>query len=366
MNFDMVRNRKPHLQHEKNRHGKWAWYVRLNRQTPRIRIHGEYGSDQFNAEYAAAVAGTPVHQPFSKPHKGSLRWLVDRWKESSDWHMTASSTKRQRENILLHVLAGNGEKPFVQITDADILAGRERRMKTPFAANNFLKTMRALFTWAKSVKLVTVNPVLEVPFLPRRTEGHEPWTIADVGSYRSKWEIGTRQRLAMEVLLWSGLRRGDAVRLGRQHLVSDDMLRIKTEKTDVVVSVKVSASLAEILKAGPTGDLAFIVGEHGRPMAKESFGTIFRQWCNAAGVSKSAHGLRKFAAIALAEAGGTEMELQAAFGWTTNSQSSVYTRNASRDKLSADGMAKREGNNFIPAPSNVIPAPIKHKGKSNA
>ena len=67
----------------------------------------------------------------------------------------------------------------------------------------------------------------------------------------------------------------------------------------------------------------------------------------------------------VAEGGGTELELQAVFGWKTNSQSAVYTRNAKRAGLAKSGMAKRSKNNSIPAPSTQIPAPKKRKAESN-
>jgi integrase len=340
----------PYLQKERTRHGALNWYVRLDRQSPRVRIKGQYGSVEFMAEYQAAIIGRPIQKPNTKAHKGTLQWLVDQWRESSDWHMTATATKRQRENILKHVLASNGTVPFVEITDADIMAGRERRMKTPFAANDFLKAMRALFAWAKTMKLVTVNPALEVPFFSHKTRGHEPWTAADIAAFRSQWPLGTRQRVAMELLLWTGLRRGDAVKLGRQHLSADGLFRIKTEKTDVVVSFPLSAELARVLTSGPCGDFVFITSEAKQPLSKEGFGNAFRQWCNEAGIKKSAHGLRKAAAIEVAENGGSELELQASFGWLTNSQSATYTRNARRDELAKSAMAKREGNNSIPLP----------------
>ena len=43
--------------------------------------------------------------------------------------------------------------------------------------------------------------------------------------------------------------------------------------------------VAEALAAGPTGDLAFIVGERRQPLTKESFGNFFRAACDAAGVA---------------------------------------------------------------------------------
>lgn len=365
MNSDMPRIKYPYLQREKTRHGVWVWYVRIDRAAPRIRIRGDYDGEQFKAEYLAAIAAAPAMVKPAAAHKGSMQWLVDRWRESSDWHMTAKSTQRQRENILVHVLEKSAGFPFAKVSDSDILAGRERRMKTPFAANNYLKTMRALFGWAKEAKLVNINPAAEVAFLSRKTGGHEPWTAEDVARYAARWPLGTRQRIAMEVLLWTGLRRGDAVRLGRQHIGGDGVARLKAEKTATALYIAIPAPLREAIDAGPVGDLTFITGAGGLPLAKESFGNYFAGWSRAAGIMKSAHGLRKMAATAMADAGATEMQLQAAFGWVTNHQSSVYTRTASRERLAKEAGEKRMANSSIPAPFPEIPAPKKREGNSN-
>ena len=79
----------------------------------------------------------------------------------------------------------------------------------------------------------------------------------------------------------TGLRRGDAVRLGRQH-VKAGVFRIITEKNSVVVEAPILPALSRSIEAAPTADLAFIVGERGGPMAKEFFGNWFREACKAA------------------------------------------------------------------------------------
>lgn len=127
-------------------------------------------------------------------------------------------------------------------------------------------------------------------------------------------------------------RRGDAVRIGRQH-VRDGVATIRTEKTGTEVSIPILPALAETLAIGPTGDLAFIIGETGKPLTKESFGNMFRAACNAAGVKKSAHGVRKIGATRAAEAGATVAELEALFGWTGGTMASHYTKTADRRRL---------------------------------
>jgi hypothetical protein len=89
---------------------------------------------------------------------------------------------------------------------------------------------------------------------------------------------------------------------------------LRTETTGVTVTIPILPILDEILKAGPCADLACICGENGDPLTKESFGK-FRDACNAVGVTKSAHGVRKIGATQAANNGATVAESEAIFGW---------------------------------------------------
>ena len=140
------------------------------------------------------------------------------------------------------------------------------------------------------------DPTMGVRNPPRpKGDGFIPWTEEHVAAYENRWPVGTRQRVWLDVLLYTGLRRGDAVRLGRQH-IRNGIATLKTEKTDTVVTLPILPVLAETLAAGPCGDLTFIAGENGNPLTKESFGNLFRDACRTAGIPGSAHGVRKIAA----------------------------------------------------------------------
>ena len=325
-----------------------VWYVRVG-HGQRIRIVGEYGSPTFMADYHAALQGRKSSIPANKASAGTLQWLVDEWKRSSDWASTSTATRRQRENILHHVLEKAGRVPFSAITSKKIREGRESRMTTPAAANNFLKTMRALFRWAKEVEHAVENPAEEVRFLPAKTKGFTPWTVDDVQKYRARWPLGTRERVMLEVILNTGLRRSDAARLGRQH-VKDGVATITLLKTEnssgVTAHIPILPTLQRALDAGPIGDLNFIVGKRGQPYTKEAFGNTFRKNCDAAGIEKgkSAHGLRKLVATIVADNGGSEHELQALLGWTTNNQSLIYTREVNKKRLALAAAIKLMGN----------------------
>jgi integrase len=290
------------------------------------------------AAYHAAVAGE-APAPATKAAKGTLAWLVARYRETSAWASLSLATRRQRDNILKHVLSASGDAPAGEITRRHIVAGIDRRRATPAAARHFLETMRGLFRWALDTEHVEADPTINVKAPRKAGDGFHAWTEDECARFEARWPLGTRERLAFDLLLWTGLRRGDVVTLGRQH-VRHGVAMLRTEKTGEPVAVPILPPLAASIAAGPCGDLAFIAGERGRPMTKESFGNWFRGACRAAGVPGAAHGLRKAGATRAANAGATEHELMALYGWSGPRTAAIYTRKANREKLAAKASEK--------------------------
>lgn len=71
------------------------------------------------------------------------------------------------------------------------------------------------------------------------------------------------------------------------------------------------------------------------------FGNAFRGWCTEAGLPLcTPHGLRKIGAVGAAEAGASEHELMAMFGWDDANMARIYTRKAAQKRLAASGAAK--------------------------
>jgi integrase len=268
------------------------------------------------------------------------------------------ATRRKREAIFKHLIDTAGAAPYAKITARTIKDGCDRRAKTPAQAGHFFDTVRGLFAWAAAAELIQKDPTtgLNNPYV-RKGDGIPPWSEDDVAAYERRWPIGTHARVWFDVVIYTGLRRGDAVQLGRQH-VRDGIISIKTEKTSTPVWLRMLPVLQKTLDAGPCGDLTFIVGETGRPFGAESFGNAFRKACRDAGVRKSAHGLRKIAATRAANAGATVAELESMFGWTGGHMASHYTRSADRKRLglSASHKLENEDGKSIPSPRAQVRA----------
>lgn len=361
----MPRPRPPHLHRQITRHGRAVWYVRIGKG-PRTRIKADFGTPEFQAQYEAALRGERPDATKGAARAGSLAWLIARYREVSAWTTLSPATRRQRENIFRQVLKTAGHEPFAAITRATIVAGRDRRAKTPFQARHFLDAMRGLFDWATDAQLVRANPThgVERPAKPK-SSGFPAWTEDDVTAYEKRWPPGTKERVWLAVLLYTGLRRGDAVRLGKQH-VRAGVATLRTEKSrgEIEVAIPLLPPLIEALRAGPTGELAFICGERGQPLTKESFGNMFSAACRAAGIKKSAHGVRKIGATRAANNGATVAELEAIFGWRGGRMASLYTATANRRKLAGGAIGKlmNDPATSIPSPSQKV-RELKRKNK---
>jgi integrase len=334
----MPRPRPPYLSLERTRHCKSVWYVRRNGR--RIRIRAPFGTPEFEAEYQAArsLALTPAGK--NGVGEGTLAWLIERYRETTAWQKLSRATRRQRENVFRQVLATAGTRRVAYITKEAVAAGRDRRAATPSQARHYLDALRGLFRWAHDAQLTKSDPTHGVKDPARcKTEGFPTWTEEDVAAYEKRWPVGTRQRVWLDVLLYTGLRRGDAARLGRQH-VRNGIATLATEKNATIVSLPILPVLQRTLDAGPCGDLALVVGAKGQPFKKESFGNAFAEAARMAGVKKSCHGLRKIAATRCAENGATVPQMNAIFGWTGSRMALHYIEAADRKRLAAEAMDK--------------------------
>jgi integrase len=350
----MPRPRPQSLHRERNRHGVMVWYVRIGKG-PRFRVTGDFGTPEFQASYEAAMELAKGHAPkvtSPKSGKESLAWMVDRYKDSEAWASLSEATRDQRAGVLARVLKTAAFARIEDIDRASIIEGIDRRKATPAAARHFLKTMRYLFQWAVYAELAPVDPTegVKSPRLPR-TGGWYVWTEDDCVAFEARWPLGTRERLAFDVLLYTGLRRSDAVAFGRQHIGRDSMARLPMSKTKRVVAFDILPPLAASIAAGPVKGLTFIAREDGGPMTPESFGNWFAEIARAVGVPGSAHGLRKAGATRAAQ-WLTPHELMALYGWADLRMATDYTATANRETMARAAGAKLTANILFPHPAD--------------
>jgi len=92
------------------------------------------------------------------------------------------------------------------------------------AARKLRKELIRMFAFAVKTRMRSDNPVVSSDRIKvaagEKSTGYHAWTEAEIDQYRARHPLGTRPRLAMEMLLWSGQRRGDVHLFGDNHIVN--------------------------------------------------------------------------------------------------------------------------------------------------
>lgn len=349
----------PYLVTDCDRHGNTRIYVRKGGR--KIRIREPRGSEAFARAYADALhsldcGNDPKHEIIRRAAPGTLGWLAAVYFGSVEFRNLDSVSQRTRRAIIEECLReprkpGSRDQmrdcPLSMVSAAHVKMLRDRKATLPGAANNRRKWLSAMFGWAVENGHMRANPARDVRRIRYATEGFHTWTVEEVEQFERRHPIGTKARLALALLLYLGVRRGDVVRLGRQH-VKDGWIRFVPRKTRhrrrIVSEKPVLPALAEIINKSPVGDLTFLVTEFGKPFTANGFGSWFRARCDEAALAQcSAHGLRKAGATIAAENGATDRQLMALFDWTSEKQANTYTAAANRRRLAEEAAVRLAG-----------------------
>jgi integrase len=343
----------PYLSEELDRHGNLRLYVRRNGR--RIRLRVARGTDGFLDAYRAALDSLRELMPPSPtpPKKiaprGSLGWLASLYFGSEEFKKLTSGPTRRAviEECLRETVRDKSDDlmsdcPLTYVTPAKIKRLRDLKQGLPGAANNRRKYLSAMFGWAVEEGHLKTNPARDVRRIKYATSGFHTWTVAEVALFIERHPIGTKPYLALCLLLFTGMRSGDMVKLGKQHSWRGLIRFIpgKTKHVRMDISEKpILPPLTKALEAGPTGDLTFLETQYRKPFTTKGFGNWFRDRCNEAGLPHcTAHGLRKAGATIAAENGATTAQLMAIYDWSTPSQAEVYIRAANRTRLAGQAM----------------------------
>ena len=214
----------------------------------------------------------------------------------------------------------DGSAPFRAITDDTIRELRDTIAATGklTAANAAIAQLRLVFDWAVDQKHVAKNPCLGVKGVKNKGGTNHVWTDVEAFRFEQAYPLGSRERLAYALLLYSGQRGVDVVKMGRQHIHAGVLTGINAQKTGKAIEVPVLPVLQEAIDAcKEKGDLTFLIDpKMGAPFEIGRFGRWFRAACDKVDVPKcTPHGLRHLGATRLAANGAKHQTLQAIYGW---------------------------------------------------
>lgn len=330
-----------------DRHGKARFYFRRPgfKNTP---LPGLPWSPEFMAAYEAALAGQALQIGASRVAQGTFRALGVSYFNSVRFRSLKPSTQSIYRNAierLCETLDKDGRKlggkSAATMQREHVVRLMATKAEKPEAANLLRKVLRAMMTHAVDNGLRADDPTRDVKAIRVKNDGFHSWTDAEIAQFETHHAIGSRPRLALALLLYTGQRRSDVVGMGRQHVDKNGAIHVRQLKTGAALAIPVHATLDAIILATPSEHLTFLTTQFGKPFTAAGFGNWFRDQCNAAGLPHcSAHGLRKAAARRLAEAGCTEHEIASITGHASLREIVRYTKAADQVKLAVAAMDK--------------------------
>ncbi len=336
-----------------DRHDNVRVFVR--RQGRKSRIRDWSSLEAFMAEYRALLSGPLNTATVKATAPSSLRWLCERYYGSAEFHMLEESTRKVRRRLLDALCEQHGSKPFKRLEKRHVRDMRDAKVAagTPEAGNDLVKVLRSFFSWAVDAEHAEHNPAKDIPRINTGSQGHHTWTVEEVHQFEDRHPVGSKARLAMSLMLFTGTRASDAIRLGPQ-MERDGTTKDGTsirrlhftewkyrKRSPKVRAIPILPELREIINATPSGHLGYIVTEHGKPYSSgNSFGQWFKRQCIMADLPHcTAHGLRKSGAtIAAQKPDANPHILNAIYGWTTLKQAEGYTRAVNNMRLADEHM----------------------------
>lgn len=345
----------PYVIRDVDRHGNVRHYLRQPGYR-KVRLKGQPGSAEFADSYNEALRSAQPAQKLKAGAPGTLRWLCTEYQKADAFRSLDERTRYVRRQVLdrVCVIVGPdgieaGARLYAEMSPENVAKMRDAPTG-PEAGNAIVKALRQVFKVMKKP-----NPAAGVEY--RRSNnpnGFHTWTLEEVEQFEARHAPGSKARLALALLLYTGVRRSDVVRLGPQ-MARSGVLRFTEFKGRNSMpkdrEIPMLPELQQAIAATTCGARSYLVTEFGKPFAAAGFGNWFRDRCNEAELPHcSAHGLRKAGATAAADNGATAHQIKAIFGWRTLKEAERYTKAAEERRLARQAMHL-----IVPREAEIVP-----------
>jgi len=296
-----------------DRHGKRRTYYRRSGQ--RVPIEGEVGSATWLRRYAE------IHDSFEKQglpaaEHETFRFAVQEYLQSRRYTKKSASTQRNYRGALRPLVRVLGDQKITSFTRGSVVRIRDQiAEKSPSMAALTVAVLKLVFEHAYDCDMIDRNPAKGMQG-PERDDvtPYRRWTDAEIDLVHEQANPFVRR--AMIVLLYTGLRCGDALQLQRGSIKAGATSLVTTKnKKDVYIPLHTHLK-AELDRPLPIGSLYLMPNSYGRGTQVQTVRKWFGDFFLAQSVDNppTTHGLRKNAVTSLVEAGCSAREVQSITG----------------------------------------------------
>lgn len=299
------------------------------------RLHGEPGSPEFMASFAAAMEGR-------KPRDDNrIRALVTLYKASPAFTGLAETTRRIWTRWLDRIVEHFGDLRVAQFDRADkirplIRRWRDKWADKPRSADYAIQVLSRVLSHAVDLDKISSNPCEGIKTLYSNDRADIIWTDDDLKAFRAV--ASPEVWRAVNLAAHTGLRASDLTRLCWSH-IGPDAISIPTGKSRgrIAAFVPLYDDLRSVLAEIPKRSPSVLTNEKGRPWADGVNGSSFHNAREKAlpGRDLHFHDLRGTAATRFHQAGLTNREIAEIMAWEEANVEKIIRRYVSRSAVTA-------------------------------
>ncbi|OSJ34883.1 tyrosine-type recombinase/integrase [Bradyrhizobium japonicum] len=343
----MPEQRLKYVHRVPDRSGKTRHYFRIRRAE--YAIQGEPGSAEYLKNYHALLA---LHQPRDRIRggsKASRRALFQNWRPGSvgsvirkylksNQHAALGDRTRLAYRRALEVIRekiGNRILVRLDTDDVDFYCAQIANEHGPSTADLHRHLISTLWKFSKGLRECRrkgrSNPTASANKHYRVKSPHKPWPVSVQRAFLQA--AHPTLHLAFHLLLYTGQRRGDVVAM-KWCDFDGNKIHIAQQKTAETISIHAHRRLREVLRATPRVSEHILTNRWGKPCTPGALTTAVKRRLKEIGAPRyTLHGLRKSAAVTLAELGCSELEIMAVLGHKTSKMALYYCREANKTRL---------------------------------
>jgi integrase len=334
------------------------WYHRATGK----RLHGEPGSAEFIADYAAA------EKMIRDRHAGTFNSLIRSYTLSVEFEeKLARSTQAEYNRMLTKAEGVFGSMPIAALDDPrvrkDLLDWREKvaRVSGQREADNRLSAISAMLTWAVERGTLTANHLRGFKRLYHVDRSEIIWLPEHIAAFMEVASVEMQRALILG--LHTGQRQGDILRLAWS---AYDGLRIvlrqgksrRQSKAAPLIAIPCTTALRRMLDGMDRVSPLILTTKTGQSFKARYFGRLWEEATTKAGlrsvtlpgtdepVELHFHDLRGTAVTLLSEAGSTPQQIATITGHSLKTVHRILERYLARTR----GLAEQAIFNFENSP----------------
>jgi integrase len=327
-----------------DRHGKARYYFRYRGQQWPILAPGTEGFATTYDKLLAHIKANPFRSRNNVEFMpGSLAWAIEKFLASPLYNERAETTKRNYRRVFNQLSKGYGTGLLAHLKPRHVRMMRNEIAKTSTSSADIAMSLISTL-WNFAVDRLGLeldsDPTHGIPRIHEVKNEHEPWPEELIERFLREARLALRW--AVKLALYTGQRRSDLVKMKWSEF-DGEFIQVRQQKTDTLVSIPCHKELRAELERMPRVAETILVGERGAPISSITLAAMVRAQLHKMGVDGYAiHGLRKNAAVALADAGCSPMEIAAITGHKSLAMVAHYSKRRDQRLHARSAMDKWE------------------------